>query len=335
MGTTPEKFPFKEPTVLVLGAGASQPYGFSLGYQLVDVISGMLDRENRMSSFLAAFKNGGQPMNKFETLNTELKGFQSDLKYSGYPSVDRFLEDPSFAFHTELGLAVTYHVLRSYEGNADHQLPLQHRRYDLYREIIDQLRAGPGLFDNRQLTILTFNYDRSLEQYLTRAFAVLWLCTLEEAWRTLSAQIEIVHLYGALDEIDPWKPVGGVYGQRAAQQTLRIIGQARDEDPVFKTAQERLAEAKVVAFIGFGFDRTNMRRLGLDGPGNWLDTTPFVIPLFHGIGVVDRWTERYAEVLAPHLSGSDSWGYRRENRVTTATDAVALAARMSAQGHLA
>lgn len=68
-------------TVFVLGAGASYPYGFPTGEELVGEIIGLTRSERTLDAFLY---NG--------CVDSDVKRFAHDLADSDAPSVDAFLE---------------------------------------------------------------------------------------------------------------------------------------------------------------------------------------------------------------------------------------------------
>ena len=47
-----------------------------------------------------------------------------------------------------------------------------------------------------------------------------------------------------------------------AASGIIVIPEGRDENPTFRKARELIGEAHVVGLLGFGFDTTNVQRLG-------------------------------------------------------------------------
>ena len=70
---------FEQPTVLILGAGASKPFGFPTGYELIrDICT-------------------GKSFGTSESQQKEFSRFQRDLRDSGQSSIDTYLENwPEF-----------------------------------------------------------------------------------------------------------------------------------------------------------------------------------------------------------------------------------------------
>lgn len=75
-----------EPTVLVLGAGASKPYGFPSGKELKDLVC------KRLYYDLATeFKQPGKTLMEIGFTKEEIQTFRDALYFSGRSSVDAFL----------------------------------------------------------------------------------------------------------------------------------------------------------------------------------------------------------------------------------------------------
>jgi len=140
-------------TVLVLGAGASMPYDFPSGWGLVKEICDRFDHHNREDSNNLLY--AGYDSRK-------VVGFRNALKKSGQLSVDAFLEHrPEFI---EAGKATIAYVLLRYEN--ENRLFSTSINESWYQYLWSRLSTSIDNFENNKLSIVTFNYDRSLEYYL-------------------------------------------------------------------------------------------------------------------------------------------------------------------------
>jgi len=131
-------------------------------------------------------------------------------------------------------------------------------------------------FSATPLTVVTFNYDRSLEYHLVRALRVRFEASDKECAEALDS-IGPIHLHGQLGFLpgfseDAGKVVGfgGLPGGitavdciRAAQ-AIKILHEANPSDDAFARAQSAIAAAERVIFLGFGYARKNVERLRLD-----------------------------------------------------------------------
>ncbi len=142
-------------TVLILGAGASKPYGFPLGAELRDDV---IRARHKIELDYLLEKNM-----KFN--HDYYAKFAEDLRTSGYSSVDAFLENRDDWI--DIGKLAIAHKLILYEQNARLFPPNQPK--DHWYECLWQKLSAESWkqFKKNRITIITFNYDRSLEHYLS------------------------------------------------------------------------------------------------------------------------------------------------------------------------
>jgi hypothetical protein len=177
------------PTVLVLGAGASCPYGFPTGKELkVEICNAFSKPEAEGCQFLSANTNHSAD---------EFLQFGNAFLKSGQSSVDAFLEHrPEFL---EVGkLAIAYCLIPREDEERLYQAD-EKRGGDWYGYLSEKLNATFEEFGNNELSIITFNYDRSLEHFLLNSLHYSHGKKFEECAETL-AKIPIIHVYGQLGE---------------------------------------------------------------------------------------------------------------------------------------
>lgn len=244
---------------LILGAGASMPFGFPSGYQLKTQIIEGLSPGNRRG-MLSHLRNAGLEL-------MEIEHFRTALEKSGKRSVDAFLEHrPEYL---TVGKIATACALLPCENEARLFASGQESWYEYF---FNKLNAQFEEFDKNSVSVVTFNYDRSLEQYLITALRNAYGKTVEECVAKLSS-LPIVHLYGQLGELPFLNGQGIGYGAAINPETLRksaegiqIIHEDISGKPQFKRAHELLRNSQRVCLIGFGYDRINVRRLMEYGP---------------------------------------------------------------------
>ncbi len=257
-------------TVLVVGAGTSAPYGFPLGAKLTEEIAHGLKGENRDSR------------RQLRTLGFEddlIVSFRNGLMDSRVFSVDAFLEHrPEFL---EVGKAAIAQVLIPYEkpGPASKVPKTTTPNDDWIRLLLQKMDCSFDDLGHNKLTIVTYNYDRSLEFYLHTALAAKYGKGMDQIADQM-APIRMIHLHGALGKL-PWGSESDPERQRAfdpecnpqtiriAQEGIRIISENPDEsaEPDFHLARGQINAASDVVFLGFGYHPTNMRRLGIERNG--------------------------------------------------------------------
>ena len=120
------------------------------------------------------------------------------------------------------------------------------------------------------IPLVTFNYDRSLEHYLFTALLNAYGRSPEETAAKLST-MQIVHVHGSLGTL-PWQPGEDAssvpYGDSSpsnvlhARNSIKVLHETQDDSPEFSTARGLITQAQKVYFLGFGFHRVNLQRLG-------------------------------------------------------------------------
>ncbi len=124
-----------------------------------------------------------------------LEDFVSTLRQSGQDSIDAFLAH--YARFMDVGKAAIAATLIPYEKGGDvlFRPPADH----WYRYVWSHLQdTGAAAFGENKLTVVTFNYDRSLERFLITAFANSFDVDVGDAAEIVSAAIPVVHVHGQL-----------------------------------------------------------------------------------------------------------------------------------------
>ena len=246
------------PTVMILGAGASCPYGFPLGRDLRNQICRMGDAEQDDLQF------NPDERRLFEKL-------RSTLSTSGHSSVDAFLETRQEL--VEIGkIAIAFQISRLEDESKlfPPTAPTDSWYESLANLVLPPTLRGLGWGDYSKnlssLKIITFNYDRSLERYLTTVANNRLQSDLQSPRPEIDALI--VHVHGSLGELSrrSYVPNATADDIRRSSRSILIVHEAPDESREFKTAKEALRAAQQILFFGFGYYEPNMKRLGF-APG--------------------------------------------------------------------
>ncbi|MBL8340032.1 MAG: hypothetical protein JNL30_01090 [Rubrivivax sp.] len=246
----------KRPTVIVLGAGSSAPFGFPVGARLRNLILQQTPRD------LDEIPNSP---NSATVTRGSGEVFLKEFRRSNFGSIDAFLSRrPEF---TSIGKHAIARVLLPYESEA--QVLDSHPDDNWHRPLLDAMDAPWDSLHENAVAFITFNYDRSLEFALIGTLSARFGRPLAEA-RHLVGKLKIVHVYGSLGSLEPGRtdhvPFGGgatpaPYLFQAAAG-IKVVPEGRDDSPEVQRAQSWLTAAEALCFLGFGFDPTNLRRLG-------------------------------------------------------------------------
>jgi hypothetical protein len=245
----------ERPTVLILGAGASKPYGFPLGFELRDDVIRMHSR-NAINFQLRQI--GITPQ--------QYDSFIGELLKSGYSSVDAFLEDRKQWLL--VGKSCIAQSLLEYEASTAKKLfPPNQPKDHWYETLWAALKAESWQsFRKNNLTIVTFNYDRSIEFYLSRVIRDNYRVSEEVAASLLRSFI--IHVHGNLGTYKGLGEDGFKYAKRpdnddvvAARKSIKIVHESNSSTKEFRKANHLLRNASTVIFVGFGFHPQNMSKM--------------------------------------------------------------------------
>lgn len=250
-------------TILVLGAGTSAEYGFPTGRGLIREIHDRLTYESK--DWFPLLEECG-----FEA--PLIIKFRDSLWNADPPSVDDFLAIPAnFAKFKDIGKATIALFLILHETEeAITRTNDEKEERKLYTLLYYRMGTDPRSFklSAHRLTILTFNYDRSLEFYLLQVLTNQ-LGDKKEALDCLN-NLRIYHVYGMLCPPDYQDAANGRPFAPAPRdkQTIErcmknmyMIGETNPNfeylDPLFQSP----IEVANLCFLGFGYSRENIHRL--------------------------------------------------------------------------
>jgi hypothetical protein len=239
-------------TILILGAGASADYRYPSGHALVKEICEGL-RDPPRSQF-------GRDLMAADIPENQLRDFGLNMEAAQAGSVDAFLEHRrDFENAGKLSIA---RALIPHEKEED-------LYGGWYPYLFNALNTSINEFKLNKFTIITFNYDRSLEHFLYKTVKN-WYGVSEERAAELVLNIEIIHLHGVLSPLKFLYPNGRQYSPAISREILtnaagniRVMHEGVHHSVEFKNAIEWLArpDLKNVCFLGFGYHKMNLERL--------------------------------------------------------------------------
>ena len=252
-----------KPTVLVLGAGASAHLGFPLGPALYASVCEGLDPH--------LSNNFRQHLNVSQHNPYVLDEFRGSLLKSGVRSVDEFLEYRQE--FTDIGKAAMAYVLTRHESEDPLFRP---NLTNWYKTVWGYMRGKLDTFADNKISIITFNYDRSFEQFLYVAMSNLHRSD-HAATQAILKSFRVLHVHGQLGWL-PWQIKPGTHNERrnyngewsqpalgVCIKSMRMIHEdAPQSAELLSQIKAWLNEAERIVFLGFSFHPTNVQKLQLD-----------------------------------------------------------------------
>lgn len=246
-------------TTIILGAGGSHPYGFPLGEALKDnIISQIEDPSNDTRVGLRKY------LLDFNYTKDQLLDFSHKLKRSGFLSVDAFLEE--WIDYVPIGkIAIAANIINM-EMEKDLLERVGNKRW--YHYLLNLLGNREDFPTNR-LSIITFNYDRSLEYFLYFSLKSRFNLPEEKIVEYIKS-IPIIHVHGLLGLPHFLDSKGRSYKNSldvdilsVFSNQINIIHENLDETIEFREARKIINRSDRIIFLGFGYHRKNIERLKL------------------------------------------------------------------------
>lgn len=258
-----------KPTLLVLGAGASKPYGFPVARELKSDICDKISEEDDMwkdriehlsPSYL------GKPDAQTDLLSWKrAEQFANDFRKSHKQSVDDFLEN-----RREYRLVGKASIALSLIPNEERE-NLFDDDDEWYTWLLNRIDEGidrPEQIPKNNLRIITFNYDRSFEEFFIGSLMYSYGIGRSNAIELFRETIDVTHAYGKLGSIYgenkrdyndsvSYKPlttaIGGIeliYEVKSSQKKNRLV--------------DYIGKSDRIIFMGFGYHEENLEILSLD-----------------------------------------------------------------------
>ncbi|MEA5077498.1 MAG: hypothetical protein VB013_02905 [Anaerolineaceae bacterium] len=249
-------------TTLILGAGTSMPYkypsGEDLKYEIIDLANYILKTSDpRFSQYFS---------------KAALSKFKISLERNHGSSIDAFLE--VFPDFTELGRLLAADIILLCE-NQKTLLDREIRKKGIYKFLFNTLIDFSSSLDPNDFSIITFNYDLSLEQDFYDG--LLGLNYSENQMMEFWQKFPIFHINGKFGGLS-WQDKGdrdyGSYqGIRSDYGNIEFL--IKNILPFFTTANDEikispslaqhmkanLMNSQKVYFLGFSYHKQNMEKI--------------------------------------------------------------------------
>ncbi|WP_114226616.1 MULTISPECIES: hypothetical protein [Sphingomonas] len=273
---------FKYPTVFVIGAGASAEVNMPVGNQLAVKISELLNFRFKFDQI-----ESGDPAVFFAAraaIGSNRMQIDNEIYVAGNrvsqalvvaPSIDTFVEnfshDQTLVAVSKLGIAKA--ILQAEKGSAlfanSNGLDLRRVRGTWFASLAEKLFSGVSARDIKSafknVTFVTFNYDRCLELFLHAAL-IQWFGIDSNEARDVLSGVRIYHPYGRLGSI--WAtngtaiPFGGENVElREVADGLMTYSESTRDAALAAAIHHQMREARNLIYLGFAFHEPNMQLL--------------------------------------------------------------------------
>ena len=208
-----------------MGAGASVDYGFPTGYKLIEAISSVCES---LDSFYSGQSVSRMIYSEMETvdflgmyivenLNIRQNVAQSAVRKIGHTiwlskSIDNYLNEQSDPNIKKIGKVLIFFLILKAEERStlamgkDDSLNFGKIRETWLMHFFRELRGSETNLERvrvrmRDIRIVNFNYDRTIEHFLIHAFSMYDNKSLQEAKEFIQQNLKIMHAYGELGVI--------------------------------------------------------------------------------------------------------------------------------------
>ncbi|MDI1300925.1 MAG: hypothetical protein PSX71_03375 [bacterium] len=263
-------------TTLILGAGASHNYGLPTGIGLRDyLIHGTKRKEESRHPYHSWIR---KDLLNLGFHQDNIDAFSEAFHSSQLTSIDEFLSRR--AEFSRIGKHAISLIIKRTENPGRLTNPINENEH-WYHYLWNKLASGTNWesIKENKISIITFNYDRSLETYLSNAMSHAFAKSIEECKEAIATCIKIIHVYGQVYgeyglQRQPDEDENKWYDRSFPEEIIsksadciQIIPEGRDDSLTLSQCHDILEKSDKICFLGFGFDPTNMRRLNLPTKG--------------------------------------------------------------------
>jgi hypothetical protein len=276
---------FNKPTVFVVGAGASAecalPTGASLKEQIANGVRFRFDYSDLKSGEVGLlralkrqFSNDQKQVDSFTAAGNELSE-----TISTFPSIDEALHWWKARQEiVQLGkIAIAFYILEaerrsslalkpeSGRVNVDNVSETWLQSFLSIAIATLERKSVASAFDN--VTIVNFNYDRTIEQYLYWALQQR-AGVVEQDARLAVSRLKIIRPYGSIGNLEWGENPAVRFGANeqdsnifSVSKNIRTFTEQTDHSTVQQAIDDAMETAHVVVFLGFGFHQQNLALL--------------------------------------------------------------------------
>lgn len=269
---------FKRRTVLIVGAGASKEVELPVGTELANIISRLLQFEHEFGritrgdhSFHQSILRlaGSQPHGPYFTAAKQIsRGVQLAGSIDSYIDLHRRIPEVSAVGK----LAIIRSILDA-ERRSSMFVDREKRRTSLAFEklqntwlyafahlLTSEVEASELKSIFRNLTIVCFNYDRCIEEFISHWIAALYSIEYHAALEVL-AELKMLRPYGSVGQLSDNMPFGcdpNYVDLISSSRGIRTFTEQMGSTEMRDRIREAVTEADTLVCLGFGFHKQNL-----------------------------------------------------------------------------
>ena len=261
------------PTLFILGAGASKPYGCPTGDEL---------RADIIDNFAADFDDldGGKSTDHKVMAREHIESFTKNFDNSSLKSIDQYLAiNPKYDQYIgkiAIALSILKHENKSCFNEKIFDAKEDWYKY-LYNRMADNCKNPDDhkyFFDNK-VAFITFNYDRSLEYYIYNSFFHSFNQERNNIRNNIKSYVPftIIHVYGSVGPLSlpDWYNSSPDYRRKydyfimvqKRSEGIKVIGDERNGESFNDQIKKLFQDYKRIFFLGFGYAPENLDILDL------------------------------------------------------------------------
>jgi hypothetical protein len=267
---------FSKKYVFVVGAGASAEFGMPTGAEMKTKVGESLNFDRNQRGLIIGDRDIFDMLgNRFGAESSRYQEGATELaaRIKEFESIDEALHWLSASPELVLlgKVAIVRYILQAERESKLYKQPESDRYNESWLPSFVSMALGSQTREQsnngfRNATIINFNYDRTIEQFLFHWLQFNFGLSLEEAKAAIKS-LNILRPYGSVGFL-PWQEGGGVpFGDQIGMNHEKLFSVSKNiltfteqalSDQLKSEITLAMDNADYVVFLGFGFHQQNM-----------------------------------------------------------------------------